>query len=228
MTLPSTVNGVFNTGNGTARTFSFSDIVIFADDELEVITRVIATGVETVRTLGTGALNYSISIPAGGFPATGSIDFPASGGTLLPSTEEIHIRRVGNKKQETQLSRGPYDPGVQEERFDRFAAAIQELRGVLDRCIRFPATTPSAVAAKTPPPIAGSRYLRLLANLTGWEFVELSSTGTAVASDATPQGVALSSASPGTSADFSRADHAHLEDDDILNAVNIHNALNFI
>ena len=227
MTRPSTVNKVTATGNSVRRTFSFSPIVIFANSELEVVTRVIATGVETARSLGTTSTTYSISIPANGYPATGSIDFPASGGTLLPSTEEIHIRAVLDLGQDTNLEAGEYDPEVQEQQFDRFAAADQQQQDQLDRSLRVPMSTPSTLDMEMPPPITGNLYLRLKEDLTGWEFVGLTSTGTAVASDATPQVVALEAGAAGTSGDFSRADHAHLEDDDILNAVNIHNALNF-
>ena len=227
MTRPSTVNKVTATGNGTRRTFSFSPIVIFADSELEVVTRVIATGVETVRLLGTTSTTYSISIPANGYPATGSIDFPASGGTLLPSTEEIIIRAVLTLRQDTDLEAGDYSPEVQEEQFDRFAATDQQQQDQLDRSLRVPMSTPTTLDNELPPPITGERYLRLNSALTAWEFVGLTGTGTAVASDAVPQDTSLVTGAPGTSGDFSRADHTHEEDDDILNAVNIHNALNF-
>ena len=228
MTLPSLVAKVFATGNGTARTFSFSPIVIFADSELEVKTVVIATGVETTRTLGTGATNYSIGIAAGAYPATGSIEFPAAGGTLLPSTEEIHIRRVLPLDQQTKLSRGPYDPAVQEKQFDRFAASLQQVQEQLDRCLIAPTSLVSTVSMALPPLVDGSRYPRFKSDETGWELVELTATGTAVVSDATPQGVALSSASAGTSADLSRADHSHLVDAYIKLSADVHNKLNFI
>ena len=227
MTRPSTVNKVTATGNGVRRTFSFSPIVIFANSELEVVTRVIATGVETARSLGTTSTTYSISIPANGYPATGSIDFPASGGTLLPSTEEIVIRAVLDLGQDTNLEAGEYDPEVQEQQFDRFAAADQQQQDQLDRSLRVPMSTPTTLSMEMPPPITGELYLRLLSDLTGWEFVGLTGTGTAVASDATPQGVALLTAVVGTSADLSRADHAHLVDAYIKLSADIHNVLNF-
>ena len=227
MTRPSTVNKVTATGNGVRRTFSFSPIVIFADGELEVVTRVTATGVETLRSLGTTSTTYSVSIPANGYPATGSIDFPASGGTLLPSTEEIIIRAVLTLRQDTDLEAGDYSPEVQEEQFDRFAAADQQQQEQLDRSLRVPVGTPSTLAMETPPPITGELYLRLKLDLTGWELVGLTGTGTAVASDATPQVVALVAGSSGTSGDFSRQDHAHLVDAYIKLSADIHNALNF-
>jgi len=98
----------------------------------------------------------------------------------------------------------------------------------LDRSLVMPVGTLAAMDNELPAVVTGSRYLRTKSDLTGWELTELNSTGTAAASDATPQVVELSAGDAGTSDDYSRADHSHLEDDDILNAVNIHNALNFI
>ena len=228
MTLPSEVNEVFDTGNGTARRFSFSPVVIFADSELEVKTRVIATGVETVRTLGTGATNYSISIPAGAYPATGSIDFPAAGGTLLPSTETIHIRRVQTLDQLTALSRGRYDPAVQEEQFDRFAALIQQLQGEIDRCLKAQSSFPSTIDMGVGPLVTGNLYPRFKSDKTGWEMVALTATGTASPSDTAGTTVSITAASAGTSGDFARVDHIHLVNSYIKIAADIHNKLNFI
>ena len=78
-----------------------------------------------------------------------------------------------------------------------------------------------------PTPITGERYLRVNSGLTAYEWIALTSTGTSVASDVTPQSVALTSASAGTSDDFSRQDHSHLVDAYIKVSADIHNALNF-
>ncbi len=227
MTIVSTVIKVTATGNGTRRTFSFSPMILYAASELEVVTRVVATGVETPRTLGSGSTNYSLGIPANGFPATGSIDFPATGGTLLPSTEEIVIKRVLALRQETELESGSYDPKVQERQFDKLLVISQQLQEQIDRCLKVPIGTPVTLDMELPPPVTGERYPRLNSGLTDWELVELANTETAAASDATPQGVALSTAAPGTSDDYSRADHAHLVDAYIKLSADIHNALNF-
>lgn len=228
MTLPSVVNEVTRTGNGTARTHSFSPVVIFADTEMEVITRVTATGVETVRTLGTGATNFSINIAAGAYPATGSIEFPAAGGTLLPSTETIHMRRVQPLDQQTKLSRGAYDPAVQEEQFDRFAAMLQQLQGEIDRCLKAQTTFPSTIDMELSPLITGNLYPRFKSDETGWEMVALLSTGTASPSDTVGTTVDLDAAAAGTSGDFARVDHVHLVDEYVLIAADVHNKLNFI
>ncbi|MEE8598289.1 MAG: hypothetical protein V3S69_02005 [Dehalococcoidales bacterium] len=228
MTVKTQVAEVTATGNGVARTFSFSPLVINANTELQVITRIIATGVETVRLRGSTATTYSISIPANGYPATGSIDFPASGGTLLPSTEQIIIRRVLTLEQTLVLRQGKYNPKQQETAFDKLVMILIQQQEQMDRSLRLPVSTPSTVDAEAPPPITALTYLRLKSDLTGFEWVELSSTGTAVASSATPAGVALLTAVAGTSADFSRSDHAHLVDSYIKISADIHNALNFI
>ena len=216
------------TGNGVARTYSFSPMVIYGADELEVVTTVTATGVETARILGTGATNYSISIAAGAYPATGSIDFPAAGGTLLPSTETIHIRRVNTKSQGTKLSRGPYDPAVQEEQFDKISATLQEVLGILDRCLKAQASFPSTIDMELPPLVTGNLYARFNSVKTAWEMVALTATGTASPSDTVGTTVDLAAAAAGTSGDFARVDHVHLVNSYIKIAADIHNKLNFI
>ena len=228
MTVSTNLDKVEATGTGLRRTFSFSPIVIWASDELEVITQITATGVETVRALGTGPTNYSISISDGGFPATGSIDFPATAGTLLPTTEKIFIRRVEPLRQDVDYeSQGGYDSEVLEQSLDQIVAMVIQQQEQSDRSLRSPVGTPSTVDHALPPPVTGSRYIRLKSDLTGYEWVELTSTGTAVVSDATPQVVSITAGAAGSSTDVSRADHAHLEDDDVLNVLNIFNALNF-
>ncbi len=61
MTVKTQVNKIEPiTGNGVARTYSFSPIVIYDADDLEVVTTVIATGEETFLTRGTGPTNYAV------------------------------------------------------------------------------------------------------------------------------------------------------------------------
>jgi len=137
MTVASQIKVLHAVGDGSTTTFSFSPKVIFVNDELEVVTTVTSTGIETVRTLGTGATNYSISITS--YPATGSITFPAAGGTILPSTETITVRRVLTIEQLTRLrNQGDYDAGVQEDQFDKLVMMILQQQEELDRCLKFP------------------------------------------------------------------------------------------
>src|SRR3990167_8899322 len=94
MTVTTQTKKVTATGNGVATTFSFSPIVMTAASNIIVTTTVIATGVETVRTQGTGATNWSTTIIEADYPTTGSIVYPADEVTPLPSTETITIKRV--------------------------------------------------------------------------------------------------------------------------------------
>lgn len=215
MTITTEIDKVSAVGNGTARTFSFSPMVIYANSELEVVTTIIATGVETTRIRGTGSTNYSISIADNSYPDTGTIDFPATGGTLLPSTERITIRRVLPLTQLTDLeNQGSYNPEVQEEQYDKFMAINLKQQEEIDRCLKFPVANEdinSTFSAVIPTHVAAnaSQYLRLNSARTAIEFAALGTT-TSTASDATPTDSHVSSGAAGSSADYSRADHRHL------------------
>ena len=229
VSLPNTAK-VTATGNGVATVFSFDPMVVYTSTNLVVTLVVIATGVETLLEEGVGADEYSVSpavFPAGG--ATGSITYPADQATPMPATEKLVIKVVLPLEQETDLqTQGTYFPEVLEAELDKHVSLIRQQQEILDRALVMPVGTPLTVLSEMPPVITGSLYLRLKSDLTGWELVELSSTGTAVASDVTPQGVALLIPAPGTNADFSRADHSHLVDAYIKFSADIHNSLNFI
>lgn len=215
MTINSQVKQVSAVGDGVARTFSFSPMVIYANDELEVITTVIATGVETVRLLGTGATTYSISIAANGYPDTGSIDYPAAGGTLLPSTERISIRRLLTIENLTDLeNQGGYNPEVQERQYDKFAAILLQQQEELDRCMKFPVTvfdidTDLSTIILTPLAANVGQFFRYNAAGTKIELAAVAST-TGSASDDTPADSSVSAGAAGSGANYSRSDHAHL------------------
>ena len=210
-------------GNGVTRTWSFSPQVIWSADELVVVTTVTSTGVETPRTRGTGATNYSVSTTA--FPGTGTIDYPAAGGTLLPSTETITIRRVLTLEQLTRLeTQGGYDAQVQEDQFDKLLMMLLQHQEELDRCLRFPTSydTAQGVTAsldgEVETPIATDvRYLRLSAARDELVFAALA-TNTSSAGDAVPQRVSTAAGTAGTSANFARDDHTHQDSSDIPTA----------
>ena len=215
MTVNTQVKKVSAVGDGATRTFSFSPIVIYANDELEVITTVIATGVETEISQGSSSTTYSISIAANGYPDTGSIDYPASGGTLIPNTVRISIRHKPTIENLTDLSPGKYDPAVQETQYDKFARIMLLLQEQLDRSLKFPVSSTdvaSTLSTEIPTPISGDgeKFLRLNSARTAIELAVVSSTADASASDSTPQDVNLSAGAAGSNAPYSREDHAHL------------------
>ncbi len=159
------------TGNGSGTTFSFSPIVIFASTDLEVVTTVIATGVETARSEGTGDSAWSLGIST--FPATGSITYPQDEVTPLPSTETITIRRVLTLEQQTDLqNQGGYFPEVQETQFDKLVMIDLQQQEEIDRSFQFPASYTGNVGIEVPAPITGDggRVLVLNSALTGMEW----------------------------------------------------------
>ena len=195
-------------GNGSSFTYSFSPMVIFSSADLEVVTTVVATGVETARTEGTGSTNWSLGITT--FPATGSITYPADEDTALTSATTLTIRRKLTLEQQTVLgNQGGYLPKVQERAFDKLTMMAIQQQNELDRSLKFPVSYTGSVSATVPAPLTGSRYLRINAAITAMEWVALA-TATASASDSTPQAVSVSAAAAGTAGDFARDDHVHL------------------
>jgi hypothetical protein len=187
MTVTSQTKKVTTTGNSSARTFSFSPIVIFAASELEVKTTVIATGVETTIANGTGSAAWSTAIAT--FPATGSISYPDSGGTLLASTHTITVRRVLTLEQQTDLNnQGGYFPDIQEQQFDKLVMIDLQQQEQLDRSFTLPVSYTGGASLEWPVPVAGA-YVRW--NLAG---DALESTSAAVTQFLAPVG---SAAAPG-------------------------------
>ena len=216
MTINTQVFQVSAVGDGSARTFSFSPMVIYANDELEVITTVIATGVETVISKGSSSTTYSISIADNGFPDTGSIDYPASGGTLLPSTERISIRRLLTIENLTDLeNQGGYNAEVQERQYDKFAAILLQQQEELNRCLKFPVSvfdidTDLSTVILTPLDANVGQFLRYNAAGDKFDLASVGSSSTASASDATPAASSVTAGVAGSNSPYSREDHVHL------------------
>jgi len=171
MTVTSQTTKVTATGNSSARSFSFSPLVIFASTDITVTTTVTATGAETTINEGSTSSTYSVDITT--YPATGSISYPASGGTLLPSTETITIKRVLTLEQQTDLNnQGAYSATVQEDQFDKLLMIDLQQQEIIDRSFAFPLTYTGSASAELPTPSANS-YLKwnsdatALVNTTG-------------------------------------------------------------
>ena len=216
MTINTQVFQVSAVGDGATRTFSFSPMVIYGNDELEVITTVIATGVETTILRGSSSTTYSISIADNSYPDTGSIDYPASGGTLLPSTERISIRRLLTIENLTDLeNQGGYNPEVQETQYDKFAAIHLQQQEELNRCLKFTVTvfdidTDLSTEILTPLSANVGQFLRYNAAGNKFDLASVGSSSTASASDATPQDSSVSAGAAGSNSPYSREDHVHL------------------
>lgn len=141
MTLSTALSRVDVLGNGSATIFSFAPVVIFAATDLQVTLRN-AAGTETTLALGSGSANFSQSVTT--FPGTGSITYPASGGSPIPTGSSLTIKRVVPILQTTDLSnQGPYLAEVLETALDYDVAIVQQQQEQLNRTLQLAASDPS-------------------------------------------------------------------------------------
>lgn len=134
MTVSSTTLKVTANGNGVATVFSFSPCVIYQSSDL-VVTKTDAFGAETTLTEGTGSTNYSVSVTS--YPGTGSITYPAVGGTPLATGEKITMKPVLPQTQASHLqNQGGYFPSTVETALDKLTYMIQELQEEVDRSVK--------------------------------------------------------------------------------------------
>lgn len=130
MTLSTTTAKVGYLGNGTTTAFAVP-FAFFAAAELEVVERVIATGVETPRALTT---HYTVT---GGNGSTGTVTAVAA----PPATVTWTIARKTARTQLTDYLTGDAFPAETHERaLDRLTALVQEIEEILGRSLRIPIT----------------------------------------------------------------------------------------
>lgn len=139
-----TTTRVAYTGDGTTVAFPVP-FPFFAETDLEVIERVIATGAETVQSLGG---QYSVT---GGDGETGTVTAVAAPGATL----QWIIRRLTARTQTVDfVSNDPLPAEQQEQAFDRDVMRAQELDELLSRAIRFPRSDDPALVAELPSSVA--------------------------------------------------------------------------
>ena len=126
------------TGDGV--TTNFPTVFLFnTSSDIEVIERVIATGVETVLTLTT---DYTVTGGGGaGVPATGTVIAV----TAPAATVTWTLRRVVAEAQSAQFPLGGAFPSTEVEGMgDRIVMQVQQHSAELIRTLRAPVTDPSA------------------------------------------------------------------------------------
>lgn len=150
MTMTSTTPAISYTGNGVTTTFAVP-FQFFGADELEVIERVIATGVEAVKTLNS---HYTVS---GGNGSTGTV----SATSAPASTVQWHIRRKTKRTQASDYVSGdPLPSEVTERDLDRAAARDQEVDWRLDRTLRLKSTA-TATSLEFDPAAQVGKFFKL-------------------------------------------------------------------
>jgi len=136
MTVETTTKEVTVSGNDSATSFSFSDLVIYDNTQITVTKVVVATGVETVPVLTT---DYTVVVAS--YPGTGSITFPVSGSSYstLATGENLVIKRVMPLLQSTNLeNQGGYFPETQEDMADKSVMIALQHQEELDRTVTIP------------------------------------------------------------------------------------------
>lgn len=158
MTVENQTTKVTGLGNGSAKVFSFSPMVIFASTDL-VVTHVAVDGTETALTEGAGSSNYSVSVSQ--YPGTGSITYPATGTSYLATGEKIVIKRELPLEQDVNLeNQGGYFPDTQENALDKACMIDLQQQEEINRCLKFPVSDSTALNEELP--VAASRANKVL------------------------------------------------------------------
>ncbi len=204
MTVETTVSKVIAPGNGSATTFSFSPVVLPEDaDDLVVYLRDVSTGVETLLSRGTSSTTYSVTVSS--YPGTGSITYPASGGTPITSAYELVMLRVLTIEQQTDLpNQATYYPEVLEAALDRATMVDLQQQEKLDRTPKFlPGVDLSEIdfdVETIPTPVA-DQVLAINATATGFTLVDVPSASLVTAAEAAVTNAEIAQAAAEAAAD---------------------------
>ena len=132
MTVTTTTTTNTYTGDGTTTAFSFTFEILETTD-IKVIVVTTATGVESVRAIGTGSTNYAVT-------GTGNVN----GGTVTfvtapTASETVFLMRNMSFTQPTDYrTNDPFPAETHENALDRMALQIQQVSRRLDRALLRP------------------------------------------------------------------------------------------
>lgn len=150
MTLPDTPSKEIKNGNDVATVFSF-DFIINQASDLQV-----NLNDDTVPlTEGTGTSNYSVSLSS--TPGAGSITYPATLDTELPTGDTLTLSRQVDLDQESSFkNQTDYDPNKVEQAIDYSRMVDQQQQEELDRSLKVQISDDSGADYTIPAPNAGS------------------------------------------------------------------------
>jgi hypothetical protein len=150
MTISSTINRVSYNGDDGTTTFSVP-FAFFDEDELQVIERVTATGVEAVLSLSN---DYTVG---GGDGTTGTI----TATIVPPSTVSWTILRRTRRTQSIDYTdNDPFPAETHERGLDRITMIAQDSASSVDRALRFPVTDLATLGPEIPNSMArAGKYL---------------------------------------------------------------------
>ena len=126
MTISTTIIKNSYSGNGSTTAFTYN-FKITAETEIQVIVKTNATGAESVRSIGTGSTNYSVS---GVGNNSGTVTFV----TAPTSSETVVLRRSTAQTQAMDLiDNDPMSADTIETAHDKSIAIAQELQEQIDK-----------------------------------------------------------------------------------------------
>ena len=164
MTVSSTTTKVSYSGDGSTAVFAYT-FKIFDADELVVLTRVDATGVETTETLNTAYIVDGVENANGGNVTfkynTGNPSDPNYSVTdYRPQTgETLVIKRVVSLTQTTDYTpNDPFPAQVHEESLDKLTFMNQQQQEEIDRSFKFPETDTGTASIPTAS-VRANKYL---------------------------------------------------------------------
>ncbi len=154
MPVQTQVKKVTINGNDSAIVHSFSPLVIYESSDIVVTLRT-AAGVENTLSEGASSTTYSVGII--NYPGTGSITYPASGGTPLAAGATLTIKRTMTLEQQTRLgTQLAYDPAVQEQQYDKLVFIDLQQQEELDRSVKVPVSYTGGATLELPEPEAST------------------------------------------------------------------------
>ena len=140
MTVTSTTNRVSYTGDGSTKDFAVP-FEFFAEDELQVIERVIATGAETTKMLNS---DYTVEDGSGATGTVKAITAPAA-------TVSWTVVRSTKQTQEIDYTdNDPFPASTHEDGLDRATMIAQDSKADTDRALKFPVTDSESLSAEIP------------------------------------------------------------------------------
>ena len=150
MTINTTTNRVTYDGDGSLTTF-FVPFAFFANTELEVIERIVATGVETIKVLTT---DYTVT---GGDGSTGTVEAIAAPAATVTWTI---IRNTARTQGIDYTDNDPFPAETHESGLDRTTMIAQDSIADTDRALKFAKTDADSLDPTLPSSIErANRFL---------------------------------------------------------------------
>ena len=176
MTISTTIIKNSYSGNGSTTAFTYN-FKITAATEIQVIVKTNATGVESVRSIGSGSTNYAVT---GVGNNSGTVTFV----TAPTAAETVVLRRSTSQTQEMDLiDNDPMSADTIETAHDKVIAISQELQEQIDRSLKISrANTMTSTEFVTS---AADRASKVLAFDSSGELSVTQELGTFKGSDAT-------------------------------------------